>query len=88
MVSTIHEEVHHNAEAFRAHLPQLLATHRGQVALLRHQTIIGFFDTARDAYVAGQLCFADDKLFSIQEVAEETPINLGLKAHVTPLRTV
>jgi hypothetical protein len=76
MTNAIQDEVDHNYQAFRAHLPQLLATHRGKFALMRESTIVEFFDTARDAYVAGRKLFATDQLFSIQEVVD-TPIHLG-----------
>lgn len=70
-MATIHDEVDQNFRVFQAHLPQLLATHRGKFALLRQQKIVEFFDTARDAYVTGRLLFATDALFSIQEVTDE-----------------
>lgn len=73
MPHDIHEEVKLNALAFRAKLPELLATHRGRHALLRGQTIIEFFDTMGDAYVAARLLFATDHLFSIQEIIEPPP---------------
>jgi hypothetical protein len=77
MSLTIQEEVSRNYEAFTASLLELLATHRGQHALIRHQKIVGFFDTGRDAYTAGRLLFASDQLFSIQEVAHNPPANMG-----------
>ena len=82
MATAIQDEVDHNYQAFRAHLPQLLATHRGKFALIRHQEVVEFFDTARDAYVAGRKLFATDQLFSIQEVVD-TPINLGFFSYAT-----
>jgi hypothetical protein len=78
MSITIHEEVHRNFEAFEAHLPQLLATHQGKHALIRHQKIVGFFDTGRDAYIAGRLLFPHDQLFSIQEITHAAPATMGL----------
>jgi len=83
MANAIHEEVDQNYRAFQAHLPQLLATHRGKFALMRESTIVEFFDTARDAYVAGRKLFATDQLFSIQEVVDATPINLGFLSYAT-----
>ena len=61
------QQVRRNYEAFLARLPQLTAIYPGKFALMRDEEIVAFFDTARDAYVAGQVIFADE-LFSIQEV--------------------
>ena len=83
MAHAIHDEVEHNYQAFRANLPQMLTTYRGKFALLRQQEVVGFFDTARDAYVAGRLLYATDQLFSIQEVAEATPISLRFLAYAS-----
>jgi hypothetical protein len=63
-VDQIHE-VEKNYEAFRGQLPSLMTSHRGKFALMRNEQIIEFFDTARDAYKAGQKLFPDDHLFSI-----------------------
>jgi hypothetical protein len=82
MAIAIQEEVDQNYRAFQAHLPQLLATYRGKFALMRECTIVEFFDTARDAYVAGRKLFATDQLFSIQEVID-TPIQLGFFSYAT-----
>jgi hypothetical protein len=66
MTTAIQDEVEHNYQSFRTHLPQLLATHRGKFALMRQSVIVEFFDTARDAYLAGRKLFATDQLFSIR----------------------
>lgn len=50
---------------------------------MRDGQIVEFFDTARDAYIAGQKVFEDDLLFSIQEVIE-TPVDLGFFSHALP----
>jgi hypothetical protein len=49
---------------------------------MRDEQIIEFFDTARDAYVAGQRFFNQDRLFSVQEVTE-TPVDLGFFSHAS-----
>ncbi|HAS17388.1 MAG TPA: hypothetical protein DDX84_06220 [Nitrospiraceae bacterium] len=46
---------------------------------------IEFFDTARDAYVAGQKIFQQDQLFYVQEVSE-TPVDLGFFSHAMSQR--
>ena len=80
-MSELHEQqIQRNYEAFVAQLPHLVVTHRGKFALMHDGEIIEFFDTARDAYVAGQKLFPDDQLFSVQEIVE-TPIDLGYFSH-------
>ena len=77
------EQIEQNYYAFAKQLPQLAARHNGQFALMRDGEIVEFFDTARDAYVAGQKLFAEDKLFSVQEITV-TPIDLGFFSHALP----
>ena len=77
------EQIENNYEAFQLELPSLLASHRGKFALMRDGKVVEFFDTARDAYVAGQRVFENDLLFSIQEVID-TPVDLGFFSHALP----
>ena len=74
----IREQVKNNYETFQAQIPSLLPAYRGKFALMRDRKIVEFFDTARDAYVAGQKLY-DDRIFSIQEVVE-TPIDLSFSS--------
>jgi hypothetical protein len=74
------EEVRRNYEAFTRRLPELVKTHAGKFALMRSGEIVEFFDTARDAYVAGRTLYPDDDLFSVQEVVEG-PVDLGFYSH-------
>jgi hypothetical protein len=53
---------------------------------MNNKKIIEFFDTARDAYIAGQKLFPE-QIFSVQEVTE-TPVDLGVFSHAMPQRTV
>jgi hypothetical protein len=69
------EEVDRNYEAFKKMLGSLLPEHRDQLALMRGERIVGFFDTARDLLEAAHERFPDD-IFSIQEVTDE-PFYLG-----------
>ncbi len=86
-MSDIHDQqIRQNYEAFLAQLPTLVLTQRGKFALLHDGKIIEFFDTARDAYIAGQQIFPE-KIFSVQEVTE-TPVDLGFFSHAMPQRTV
>jgi hypothetical protein len=85
MADELLEQVRANYSAFERKLPTLLTSQRGKFALMRHGEIVEFFDTARDAFVAGQKLFAGDQLFSVQEVIE-TPIDLGFFSHAGPQR--
>ena len=83
----LHEEqIQRNYEAFMTMLPHLVLQHRGKFALMHDREIIEQFDTARDAYIAGQQLFTDG-LFSVQEVTE-TPVDLGFFSHAMPQRTI
>ena len=77
---SVQEAVDKNYNAFITQLPELLKTHPGQFALLRHTEIVEFFDSAREAGLHGERTF-DDGLFSVQEVTEET-VDLGWFSHV------
>ncbi|MHB8628615.1 MAG: hypothetical protein ACYDBJ_16595 [Aggregatilineales bacterium] len=79
MTDLHHEQIERNYRAFEQKLPSLTPIYQGKFALMRDGEIVEFFDTARDAYVAGQKLFTD-QLFSIQEVVE-TPIDLGFFSH-------
>jgi hypothetical protein len=73
------DQVEQNYAAFVAKLPELLKTHLGKFALMHDSAIIEFYDTARDAYVAGSAQFKSGD-FSIQEVVG-TPVDLGYYSH-------
>jgi hypothetical protein len=74
------QQVEINFRAFQEKLPAIAETQRGKFALMRDGEIIEYFDTARDAYVAGQKIFREDSIFSIQEVID-TPVDLGFFSH-------
>lgn len=87
MSDSIRQQVETNYKAFQEKLPSILTAHRGKFALMRDGQIIEFFDTARDAYVAGQKIFQQDQLFSVQEVIE-TPVDLGFFSHAMSQRQI
>jgi hypothetical protein len=62
-------EIDRNLEMFLQLLPSIMDEHEGQYALLRHQSVIGYYSSAIDAQIAGNQKFTD-RLFSIQEVSE------------------
>ena len=69
------QTIDENYAAFEKELPELMLRHPGRFALMRNAGIVDFFDTARDAVIAGEHLYEDDE-FSIQEVTM-TPVNLG-----------
>lgn len=73
------EEVRRNYEAFCSHLPELMETHPGKFALLRHTQIEQYFDSPRDALVYAMTRF-DDGLYSVQEVTQAA-VDLGWYSH-------
>ena len=81
---TQREEVERNYRAFRKRLPDILREHRNKFALMRDAEIVDFFDTGRDAFVAGSNMYSDGR-FSIQEVTDQ-PVDLGYLSHAGTLR--
>lgn len=73
-------EIDRNYDAFMRNLGSIINEHRDQLALMRDGTIMGYFDTPREALRAASEQFPDG-IFSIQEVTDE-PIDLGFWSHV------
>lgn len=63
------EEVDRNYDAFKRMLPSLLPEHRDQLALMRDERIVGYFDTPHNALEAGYERFPDG-IFSVQDVTD------------------
>lgn len=66
-------EIDLNLSRFLELLPELMKDHADRVVLMRYGAVVGHFDTALDAQIAGNQQF-QDRLFSIQhvqDVAEE-----------------
>ena len=74
-------EVDKNYDAFVRILGSLLKEHRDQLALMRDGSVVGYFDTPREALRAASERFSVG-IFSIQEVTDE-PIDLGFWSHVS-----
>ena len=68
-----------NLRFFRTLLPSLINEHRGRYALLRDETLVGVYDTVRDAKLTADRFFEDGN-YSIQQITE-TPVNLGFYSH-------
>lgn len=75
----IQNEIDRNYEAFVKALPNLLASHRDQYALMKGGQILGFYSSAIDARTAAE-SFIPDKLYSIQKVTEAV-VDLGFFSH-------
>lgn len=76
------EEVDSNYKVFLEKLPELIVSHPGQYALMRHGEIIEFMESSGDAFKLGHRIFPDGR-FSIQQVTLNT-INLGWFSYVQP----
>jgi hypothetical protein len=76
-------EIDENLDFFTKELPKISSSHLGKVALIRHKSIIGYFDTVVDAVGTGNKLYSD-KLFSIQQVTD-VPIDLGFFSHASRL---
>jgi hypothetical protein len=77
------EEVDRNLAFFLDELPKIPATYIGKFALLRHQKIIDYYDTAPDAIHSANKIYPDG-IFSIQQVIN-TAVNLGFYSYAVPL---
>ncbi len=74
-------EVARNFQAFQSKLPELLEERRGQFAVMRHGTIVDYFDTIGEAVRFAAKAY-EDQIFSIQEVTDKA-IDLGWFSHAT-----
>jgi hypothetical protein len=82
-VNTKQQEIDRNLEYFKDKLPELLKSHLGKYTLIRHQEIIGFYDTVIDAQMTGARFFKDG-IFSVQQVSGMA-IELGFYSHAVHL---
>jgi hypothetical protein len=76
-------EIDRNLEFFLRELPSLLPMFRGKFALLRHASIVGYYDTVQDAVSAANALYADG-IYSIQQVTDSA-IDLGYYSHAMRL---
>lgn len=75
MTHALEYEIENNFNYFVRNLSEFVEAHRGQFALLRNASVIGFHDSVREAEASGARKFSDG-VFSIQEVNDE-PVDLG-----------
>jgi hypothetical protein len=75
MTDRIELEIDRNLYAFLPLLPNLLASHEGEYALLKDQRVVSFHRKLSDALETGENEFQDG-LFSIQQVTDK-PVELG-----------
>jgi len=76
-------EIDDNLEFFLQQLPQLMAKHGGQYAVIRNRAIVGYFDTVLDAVKMGNTHFPD-RLFSVQKITDNS-YHLGCYSHAMHL---
>ncbi len=76
---SLEKEIDANLEYFQKELPKIDSANHGKYTLIRHQEIVGFFDTVTDAVTAGNTSYPD-KLFSVQQVTE-IATDLGFYSH-------
>lgn len=79
----LQKEIDQNLEFFEKKLPDLLRDQRNRYALLRHQEIVGIYDTIRDAKTTAEKLYPD-KLYSIQQVTDAS-LNLGFYSYADSL---
>lgn len=84
MAQAIEMEIETNFDFFIRNISEFVATHRGQFALLRNSSVVGFYDSVRSAEQAGAREFSDG-IFSIQEVNDE-PVDLGFFSYAVDNR--
>ena len=77
------QAIERNFQFFQSVLPDLVKDHQGRYVLLRHEEIVGIYDTVHDAQMTGKKFYADN-LFSVQKV-ETRPIELGIFSHAVPM---
>lgn len=75
-------EIERNLAFFLQQLPTIPVEKRGKFALIRHQSIVNYFDTPLDAVTAARQF--DDQMYSVQQVTD-SPVNLGFYSHAVPL---
>lgn len=75
MSTELDNEIDRNLFAFLPRIPQLIANHEGEFALLRHQELVSLHKRLRDALDEACNRFSDG-IFSIQQVTDK-PVELG-----------
>ena len=74
------KEVDDNYQAFSEILPDILAEHKGEYALMRRKKIISYHKSFFEAQDVGSDKY-QDKMFSVQKV-DRNPVDLGYYSYV------
>lgn len=77
------DEIDRNLAFFIQQLPSIPPELAGKFAIIRHQEIIGYYDTAADAISSATKLYQDG-IYSIQQVTGSA-VNLGFYSHAVPL---
>lgn len=79
------QEIDKNLAFFESRLPDLLPHHRDRYVLLREASIVGIYDTIRDAQTAAGALYKDGR-YSVQKVTDK-PVQLGVYSYALHLGT-
>jgi hypothetical protein len=79
------EEIDKNLTFFLNELPKVPSAYMGKFALIRHQEVIGYYDTAADAIASANKIYSDE-IFSIQQVTNDS-VNFRFYSYAVPLAT-
>lgn len=74
-MNQLQAEVDRNYDWFQRNLSILRIDHDGEYAVLRSQTVLGFYESPGEAFRAALADFPD-RIFSIQQIIDE-PLDLG-----------
>ena len=78
----LQDQIERNMVAFEKTLPDLVRSHHGKYAVLRHQTVTGLYDTLHDTHLSVEQHYTDG-LYSTQKITTH-PENLGIFSHAGP----
>lgn len=84
MAHAIEVEIDRNFDFFMRNVSDFIERHRGQFALLRHSSVVGFHNSVKEAEETGVDRFSDG-IFSIQEVSDD-PVDLGFYTYAADNR--
>ena len=84
MQQNIEREIDRNFDFFARNAAKFIEQHRGQFALLKDSSVVGFHDTVREA--EREAAQFSDGIYSIQEVSDD-PVDLGFYTYAADNRT-
>lgn len=76
-------QLNQEREFYEAHKPDLLQKHRGQFVLIKGDQLVGVFQSAESAYLAGLEKFGVEA-FLVRQVLEAEPVGFAPMMSVLP----